>query len=72
MEDHDAIVIEISLSELEHCDDIIGKTWTSQYAYSGGFVTSLMNAIECADSINRRKLSLIYPKLVNLFVNHNH
>ncbi len=54
--------------ELNHCDNPIVNDWQKLYVYEGGFITSLMHAIERADSVNLKKLGTIYPKLVAVFL----
>ncbi len=59
----------LTKEQLEHCDECNTNDWQKELRYAGGFRTCLMDAISRADRTNRLKLSLVYPKTVELFEN---
>lgn len=58
----------ISQDDLDHCDICKTNDFFEEFKYAGGFKTTILEAIQRADPINRYKLSLIYPNTVNLYI----
>lgn len=46
---------------------MLQSDWEKEYLYAGGFQTTLMRAIERADSINLAKLENEYPDIVEAY-----